>query len=222
MSDRPTIAVIGGTGALGTGLARRWALAGYPVVIGSRSAESAAKAAEALKDLLRQKGVQGAVCGAENVEAAKLAEIVVLTIPFSQHADALAALRDVVQGKLVLDTTAPLVPPRVGTVQLPASGSAAVSTQAALGEGVSVVSAFQTVAADKLQALEPMDGDVLVCGNKRDGCDRVIELVQATGLRGLYAGPLANSAAAEALTSVLITINRQFKCQAGIKLVGFK
>lgn len=222
MSDRPTIAVIGGTGALGTGLARRWALAGYPVVIGSRSAESAAKAAETLKDLLRQKGVQGAVRGAENVDAAKLAEIVVLTIPFSQHADALAALRDVVQGKLVLDTTAPLVPPRVGAVQLPASGSAAVSTQTALGEGVSVVSAFQTVAADKLQALEPMEGDVLVCGNKRDSCDRVIELVQAAGLRGLYAGPLANSAAAEALTSVLITINRQFKCQAGIKLVGFK
>ncbi len=111
MSDKPTIAIIGGTGALGTGLARRWALAGYPVVIGSRSAESAAKAAEALKDLLREKGVQGAVSGAENVEAAKVAEIVVLTVPFSQHAGALAALRDAVQGKLVLDTTAPLVPP---------------------------------------------------------------------------------------------------------------
>jgi NADPH-dependent F420 reductase len=222
MSDKPTIAIIGGTGALGTGLARRWALAGYSVVIGSRSADSAAKAAGALTDLLREKNVQGRVSGAENVEAAKIVEIVVLAVPFSQHAGALAALRGAVQGKLVLDTTAPLVPPRVGTVQLPASGSAAVATQATLGEGVSVVSAFQTVAADKLQALGPMEGDVLVCGNKRDDCDRVIELVQATGLRGLYAGPLANSAASEALTSVLITINRQFKCQAGIKLVGFK
>jgi NADPH-dependent F420 reductase len=222
MSDKPTIAIVGGTGALGTGLARRWVLAGYPVVIGSRSADSAVKAAEALKDLLREKGVKGAVSGAENVEAARGADIVVLTVPFSQHAGALVALRDAVQGKLVLDTTAPLVPPRVGTVQLPASGSAAVSTQVTLGEGVSVVSAFQTVAADKLQALEPMEGDVLVCGNKRESCDKVIELAQATGLRGLYAGPLANSAASEALTSVLITINRQFKCQAGIKLTGFK
>lgn len=222
MSDKPTIAIIGGTGALGTGLARRWALAGYPVVIGSRSADSAVKAAESLKGLLQEKGAQGAVSGAENVEAAKVAEIVVLAVPFSQHAGALASLRDAVRGKLVLDTTAPLVPPRVGTVQLPASGSAAVSTQATLGEGVSVVSAFQTVAADKLQALESMEGDVLVCGNKRESCDRVIELVRATGLRGLYAGPLANSAASEALTSILITINRQFKCQAGIKLTGFE
>ena len=146
----------------------------------------------------------------------------VLAVPFAQHADVLARIRDAVQGKLVLDTTAPLVPPRVGTVQLPVSGSAAVSTQTALGENVSVVSAFQTVAADKLRSLEPMEGDVLVCGNKREDCARIIELVEATGMGGLYAGPLANSAASEALTSVLITINRQFKCHAGIKLVGLK
>lgn len=222
MSDKPTIAIIGGTGALGTGLARRWALAGYPILIGSRSAESASKAADALADLLREKNVQTQVSGAENADAAKAAEIVVLAVPFAQHADMLARIHDAVQGKLVLDTTAPLVPPRVGTVQLPASGSAAVSTQMALGDNVSVVSAFQTVAADKLQSLGPMEGDVLVCGNKRDDCTRIIELVAATGMQGLYAGPLANSAAAEALTSILITINRQFKCQAGIKLVGLK
>lgn len=222
MSDKPTIAIIGGTGALGTGLARRWALAGYPILIGSRSAESASKAADALADLLREKNVQTQVSGAENADAAKAAEIVVLAVPFAQHADMLARIHDAVQGKLVLDTTAPLVPPRVGTVQLPASGSAAVSTQMALGDNVSVVSAFQTVAADKLQSLGPMEGDVLVCGNKRDDCTRIIELVAATDMQGLYAGPLANSAAAEALTSILITINRQFKCQAGIKLVGLK
>lgn len=222
MSHKPSIAIIGGTGALGTGLARRWVLAGYPIVIGSRSAESASKAASTLADLLREKGVPTPVSGAENGDAAKAAEIVVLAIPFSQHADALARIRDAVQGKLVLDTTAPLVPPRVGTVQLPASGSAAVSTQAVLGDNVRVVSAFQTVAADKLQSLESMDGDVLVCGNTRDDCARVIDLVEATGMRGFYAGPLANSAASEALTSILITINRQFKCHAGIKLVGLK
>jgi 8-hydroxy-5-deazaflavin:NADPH oxidoreductase len=222
MSEKPSIAIIGGTGALGTGLARRWALAGYPIVIGSRSADSAAKAAAELTKLAKENGLRNAASGKENVEAAKAAEIVVLAVPFSQHSDALKGLRDAVQGKLVLDTTAPLVPPRVGTVQLPASGSAAVSTQTTLGDDVSVVSAFQTVAADKLQSLEQMEGDVLVCGNKREDCDRIIELVQATGMRGLYAGPLANSAASEALTSVMITINRQFKCQAGIKLVGLK
>lgn len=222
MSHKPTIAIIGGTGALGTGLARRWALAGYRITIGSRSADSAVNAANSLANLLREKDVKVSVAGAENADAAKAADIVVLTVPFAQHAEVLAHIRDAVQGKLVLDTTAPLVPPRVGTVQLPASGSAAVSTQAILGENVSVVSAFQTVAADKLQSLEPMEGDVLVCGNKRDDCTRIIELVEATGLLGLYAGPLANSAASEALTSVLITINRQFKCHAGIKLVGLK
>ena len=220
MSKKPSIAIIGGTGALGTGLARRWALAGYPITIGSRSADS--KSAQELSTLLDERGVTGAIAGAENVEAARTADIVVLTVPFSQHADMLDRIREAVQGRLVLDTTAPLVPPRVGTVQFPQAGSAAVSTQTALGENVSVVSAFQTVAADKLQSLEPMDGDVLVCGNKREDCGRIIELVEATGMRGLYGGPLANSAASEALTSVLITINRQFKCQAGIKLVGLK
>lgn len=222
MSEKSTIAIIGGTGALGTGLARRWALAGYPVIIGSRSADSAAKAAEDLSGFIRERGVSPVVSGMDNIEAARNASCVVLAVPFAQHAEILQKLRDVVKGKLVLDTTAPLVPPKVGTVQLPPGGSAAVATQAALGADVSVVSAFQTVAADKLQALQPMDGDVLVCGNNREDCDRVITLVQATGLRGLYAGPLANSAAAEALTSILITINRQFKCQAGIKVVGLK
>ncbi|MDE5445772.1 NADPH-dependent F420 reductase [Bradyrhizobium sp. CSA207] len=220
MSHKPSIAIIGGTGALGTGLARRWALAGYPITIGSRSAESATVSAQGLSALLSEKGVSGRVAGAENVEAARAADIVVLTVPFSQHAGMLGHIRESVQGRLVLDTTAPLVPPRVGTVQLPQAGSAAVSTQEALGDNVSVVSAFQTVAADKLQALHPMEGDVIVCGNKREDCARVIELVEATGMRGVYGGPLANSAASEALTSVLITINRQFKCQAGIKLVG--
>ncbi len=222
MSDKSTIAIIGGTGALGTGLARHWALAGYPIIVGSRNADSAVKAAEELAKFLQDRDIAHAVSGMENVEAAKAAKCVVLAVPFAQHADVLHKLRDAVQGKLVLDTTAPLVPPKVGTVQLPPSGSAAVATQAVLGTDVSVVSAFQTVAADKLQTLQPMEGDVLVCGNNREDCDRVIALVQATGLRGLYAGPLANSVAAEALTSILITINRQFKCQAGIKLVGLK
>jgi NADPH-dependent F420 reductase len=220
MPQKPSIAIIGGTGALGTGLARRWALAGYAVTIGSRSAESAVKSAEELSALLKDRGVPGRVSGAENNEAARAADIVVLAVPFNQHAGMLGHIREAVQGRVVLDTTAPLVPPRVGTVQLPQSGSAAVSTQEALGESVSVVSAFQTVAADKLQALQPMEGDVIVCGNKREDCARVMELVEATGMRGVYGGPLANSAASEALTSVLITINRQFKCQAGIKLVG--
>jgi NADPH-dependent F420 reductase len=220
MSRKPKIAIIGGTGALGTGLARRWALAGYPTVIGSRSASNAAMAAEALSELLREKSVDTEVSGAENFEAANAGEVVVLAVPFAQHAEVLASIREAVQGKVVVDTTAPLVPPRVGTVQLPSSGSAAVSTQIALGDDVSVVSAFQTVAADKLKSLDAMEGDVLICGNNREDCMKVAELVKAMGMRGFYAGPLANSAAAEALTSVLITINRQTKSHAGIKMVG--
>jgi NADPH-dependent F420 reductase len=195
-------------------------LAGYPTVIGSRQASNAALAAEALSELLRERSVDTAVSGAENAEAASAGDLVVLAVPFAQHAEVLASIREAVRGKVVVDTTAPLMPPRVGTVQLPASGSAAVSTQIALGDEVSVVSAFQTVAADKLKSLEAMEGDVLVCGNNRDDCAKIVDLVAATGMRGFYAGPLANSAAAEALTSVLITINRQTKSHAGIQLVG--
>lgn len=221
MADKkPTIAVIGGTGALGSGFAQRWARAGYPVVIGSRAAESAAKKAAEMAAAIPG----AAISGLENGAAAAAADIVVLTVPYANHEPMLQAVRAGVQGKILVDATVPLVPPRVARVQLPAAGSAAKEAQDFLGEGVQVVSAFQNVAADRLQ--DPagrIDCDVLVCGNKREARDAVVALAEAAGLKAWHAGPIENSAAAEALTSVLIFINRNGGLDhAGIRITGEK
>jgi NADPH-dependent F420 reductase len=211
------IGIIGGTGELGYGLGLRWAKAGYEVIIGSRRPEAAAEAAAAMREAL---GSGIAVSGRNNAEACAAAEIVVLAIPFAQQAEALDAIRFGLDGKILVDTTVPLVPPKVGTVQLPASGCSALAVQTRVGTGVRVVSAFQNVAADKLRSLQELDCDVLVSGDDKDARQTVIALAEAAGLRGFHAGPLANAVAAEALTSVLITINRQFKCQSGIRVTG--
>ena len=221
MADtKPTIAVIGGTGALGSGFAQRWARAGYPVIIGSRSAESAGKKASEMAAAIPG----AAISGLENGAAAVAADIVVLTVPYANHEPMLQAVRDGVQGKILVDATVPLVPPRVARVQLPAAGSAAKEAQEYLGEGVQVVSAFQNVAADLLQdAASKIDCDVLVCGNKREAREAVVALAEAAGLKAWHAGSIENSAAAEALTSVLIFINRNGGLDhAGIRITGEK
>lgn len=216
----PFIAVLGGTGALGFGLVLRWARAGYPVVIGSRSLESAQDAADRAVKQLAGHGVDAQVSGMVNADAAAKGELVALTVPYAQQHATLSAVAPALSGKILIDATVPLMPPRVGTVQLPAEGSAAVAAQALLGDSVRLVSAFQNVAADKLQSMEPLDCDILVTGDDKEACARVVELVEHAGMRGFYAGPARNAAAAEALTSVLITINRQFKCHAGIQITG--
>lgn len=218
MSDaKPTIAILGGTGDLGTGLGRRWARAGYPVIIGSRGAEKAAASAKAMNEALGRADVRGLA----NPDAASEAEIVVLTVPFESQAPTIESVREHCRGKLFVDATVPLMPPKVGTVQLPEEGCAAVRAQKLLGDEVTVVSAFQNVAAAKLQSDEELDCDVLVAGDKAVARDVVISLVEAAGLRGWHAGPLANSAAAEALTSVIIQINRRYKIDgAGIRITG--
>lgn len=219
-SNGKVIAIIGGTGSLGSGLAFRLAGAGYQVLIGSRKRENAVEAAQHISEGLGKSGDRGRVEGTENLDAASRADIVILSVPYAQHEAIINHIKPVVEGKIVVDTTVPLMPPKVGTVQLPAAGCAAVEAQKLLDGVARVVSAFQTVAADKLRSGEPLRCDVLVSGDTKDDCQQVIEMVSAIGMRGLYAGPLANSAASEALTSVLITINRQFKCQAGIQIVG--
>ena len=162
--QKPTIAVIGGTGALGSGLALRWARAGYGIIIGSRSAENAAAKAADLAGAVPN----ASVSGLENGAAAAAADIVVLTVPFANHQPMLEAVRDGAQGKILVDATVPLMPPKVARVQLPEGGSAAKRAQDFLGEDVQVVSAFQNVAADLLQDEKSrIDCDVLVCGNKR-------------------------------------------------------
>lgn len=217
MQNKPTLAILGGTGALGSGMVRRWAQAGYPVIIGSRSAEKASEAA-----LGYQSGAGAPpVRGADTVSAARDADIVVVVVPFSSHADTLAEIRDVVQGKIVIDAVVPLVPPKVAVAQLPQEGSASMIAQTMLGDGVRVVAAFHNVGAAKLAAEGPVECDVLICGNDKEAREATVVLTQDAGLRGVEAGPLPNSVAVEALTSILIGINRRYKVDcAGIRITG--
>jgi hypothetical protein len=218
-----TIAILGGTGDLGTGLARRWVQAGYNVVIGSRTQEKAEQAASELQTLMQERGVTAAsVQPMDNQAAAEAGDIVVLTVPFSHQISTLESVKPALANKILIDVTVPLVPPKVGRVQLPEGGSAGQIAQDYLGEQTQVVSAFQNVAAHHLQEGHALECDVLVCGDKKVAREAVITLVEATGMRGFHAGPIANAAAVEAMTSVLITINRQYKCHAGIRISGLE
>lgn len=217
----PVLAILGGTGDLGTGLARRWAQAGYRVIIGSRTLEKAEAARSDLREVMAERGIGDIEIEAmENLAAASAADIVTLTVPFGHQTSTLQQVAAALTGKILIDVSVPLVPPKVGRVQLPAPGSAGQIAQDLLGEDVAVVSAFQNVAAHHLQEGHGLDCDVLVCGNKKAARAQVITLVEAAGMRGFHAGPINNAAAAEALTSVLITINRQYKCHAGISITG--
>ena len=217
----PIIAILGGTGDLGTGLARRWSEANYRVIIGSRTMEKAEAAAVDLRNIMTERGVTEInVEAMENLDAANTADIVAMTVPFDHHSSTLEYVKKALKGKILIDVTVPLVPPKVGRVQLPKGGSAGQIAQELLGEDVHVVSAFQNVAAHHLQEGHGMDCDVLVSGNSKDARVSVIALVEAAGMKGYHAGLINNAAAAEALTSVLITINRQYKCHAGISITG--
>jgi NADPH-dependent F420 reductase len=217
----PTLAILGGTGDLGTGLARCWVEAGYRVIIGSRTEAKAQAAVEDMLTVMAGRGVADIRAEAmENLAAARAANIVALTVPFSHQASTLEYVKPALEGKILIDVTVPLVPPKVARVQLPEGGSAGEIAQALLGEGVDVVSAFQNVAADHLQRGRGSDCDVLVSGNSKQARTAVIQLVEAAGMRGFHAGRIQNAAAAEALTSVLININRQYKCHAGISITG--
>ena len=207
------IAILGGTGALGLGLASRWIKSGHEVLIGSRSIESAKSACGKLNINEDQ--------GMLNVDAANHAEIACLTVPFSFQIDILSEVKDVLSGKILIDGTVPLVPPKVMRVQLPEEGCAAIRAQTLLGDSVQVISAFQNISAELLQTDAEINCDVLVCGDKRDSREQVIALVKDAGLTGWHAGPLCNSAAAEALTSVLIAINKNHTIKhSGIKITG--
>jgi NADPH-dependent F420 reductase len=215
------IAVIGGTGNIGYGLALRWSNFGHTVIVGSRAAEKAETAAAELNQALDGRNAVK-ITGLANPNAAANADIVVVTVPFSAQRPTLESIKDACQGKIVIDVTVPLVPPKVSRVQLPEEDSAAVVTQQILGEDVQVVSAFQNVGAKHLQELgHEVACDVLVCGDKKDARDVVVELCSDADLNGVHAGPLANSVASEALTSVLIWLNQRHKVLAsGIRITG--
>lgn len=216
-SNIGSIAVIGGTGALGGGLARRWARAGFQVIIGSRDGAKAAAAAAELAQAFPGTRVRGA----GNPEAAAAGDIVVLAVPFAHQRPILEEVRGALHGKVLVDATVPLVPPKVMRVQLPKEGCAALITQSIVGADTTVVSAFQNVAADVLASDQDPECDVLVAGDKAEARELVIGLAQKAGFRAWHAGPLANSAAMEALTSVLIFMNKHYRAEhAGIRLTG--
>lgn len=218
--SKPTLAVIGGTGAEGSGLAVRWAAAGYPVILGSRTAEKATTTAAELSAHLPADSA--AITGVANAEAASAAQIVVLSVPYDAQAPTIEQIAPACQGKIVITVSVPLKPPRVATVWHPPGGSAAQEAQAQLGEGVRLVSAFQNISATHLQDLgwEP-DCDVLVTGDDKEAKAVAIELANVAGFYGIDAGPLANSSVVEGLTAVLIGINVRHKVKgSGIRITG--
>lgn len=218
-NERLTIAVLGGTGKEGGGLALRWAHKGHTVILGSRTADRAEEAAAAMRETL---GAGAQVSGMANPDAAAAADLVVLAVPYAAQQATVQDVAAQLQGKILIDVTVPLVPPKVSRVQLPAGGSAVEAVQQLLGDGVKVVSAFQNISAHHLANLdEEMDCDVLVCSDDPAAADAVVALSEEIGLTTWNAGPLANSAVAEALTSVLIALNRRYKVPgAGIRITG--
>jgi 8-hydroxy-5-deazaflavin:NADPH oxidoreductase len=220
MMSKAAIAVIGGTGAEGSGLALRWAAAGYPVIIGSRSQEKAESAAAELAAQLPPGSAP--LTGAANAGAASQAEVVVLSVPYSAQADTVAQVVAASQGKVFITVVVPLKPPKVSVVWQPDGGSAANEAQAQLGEQVQVVAAFQNISAEHLKDLswEP-DCDVLIAGDHKEAKAMAKELAGVAGFYGIDAGPLANASVIEGLTAVLIGINIRHKVKgSGLRITG--
>ena len=215
-----TIAIFGGTGHEGAGLGLRWAKAGHTVIIGSRAKEKAEAAAAELNAKLGKNTVQGM----DNASAAKEAEIVILTVPYSAHAATLESVKEAVQGKIFVDVTVPLAPPKVSRVQMPPAGSASQEAQNLLGPNVKVVTAFQNIGAEHLSDPDkPIDCDVLVCGDDKEAKAIVIQLAAEAGMKAWDAGPLANAVIPEGLTSVLIGLNLRHKVKSsGIRITGIE
>jgi NADPH-dependent F420 reductase len=212
-----TIAVLGGTGKEGKGLAYRWAKAGYKVLIGSRSSERAVTAASEIIQLLEG---SSSVVGTSNLEAAQLAEIVVLTVPYSAHRETLESVKDALKGKLLIDATVPLMKP-MNKVQMPPAGSAAQEAKEILGDDVQVVAAFQNTSYELLLTDDSIECEVLITGTSKDARAEALTIVESAGLTGWDAGPIENSVVVEGLTSVLININKQHGSKhAGIKITG--
>ncbi len=216
-----TVAVIGGTGNEGPGLALRWAKSGqYHVIIGSREQEKAERVAAELNARLGRDLIRGMV----NPNAAAAADLAVLTVPYSAHLSTLESVQAGLTGKILIDVTVPLQPPKVSHVYIPPAGSATAEAQALLGNEVRVVAAFQNVGAAHLDDPDrPIDCDVLVCGDDKEAKAEAIALAEAAGMRGLDAGPLQNAVVVEGLTAMLIGINIRYKVKgSGIRITGLK
>ena len=210
------IGILGGSGALGSGLSYRLGKAGYQVIIGSRNPGKASEKVNEINQRLKQEKISIE----SNYLAAEKSDLIILTVPFSNHGVIVKEISPVVQNKIVLDTTVPLVPPKVARVQLPEYGSVAKKTQELLGKEVRVVSAFQNVAASHLDGDDALAGEILVFGNNKDARETIIGLIQEIGMKGWHAGSIDNSVVAESMTSVLIFMNKFYNMEgAGINIV---
>ena len=216
MSNTKVIGIFGGTGALGSALSRKWSKSGHQIIIGSRNAEKAISVADEINAEIGNSNVPGS----DLMEAAKNCSIAILALPYSSHSEPLHQIKPFLNGKILVDTTVPLSKP-VTKVSLPKSGSAALEAQLLLGDEVHVVSALQNIGSHLVGSEDSIDAEVLVCGNSHDAVDEVIGLIGDLGLNCWHAGSIENSAAAEALTSVLIAINQKHKLKSsGIKITS--
>jgi NADPH-dependent F420 reductase len=219
-SDRTTIAIIGGTGKEGKGLALRWARKGYRILIGSRSIQRAKASALEILDSLHGKAI---IDGAFNFDACRLADIIVLTVPYEAHRNILENIKEALSGKILVDVTVPLRPSEVTKVHLPPLGSAAMEARSILDNNVQITSAFQNIAVQHLLKKKTIGCEVFVTGTSKEARIKTLELVSAAGMTGWDAGPLENSVVAEGLTSVLIYINKKYgSTTAGIKIIDVK
>ena len=211
-----TVAVLGGTGPQGRGLARRFAAAGIPVVIGSRSAERAAGIATELAE-----ATGGQVTGADNAGAAEAGDLVVVAVPWDGHGELLKSLSGELAGKVVVDCVNPLGFDKQGAYALPVEEGSAAQQAAALLPDSTVIGAFHNVSAVLLDdpAVDSVDTDVLVLGEVREATDLVQALAETIpGVRGVYGGRLRNAHQVEALTANLISINRRYKAHSGLRI----
>jgi 8-hydroxy-5-deazaflavin:NADPH oxidoreductase len=211
------IAIVGGTGKEGRGMAVRWVRAGHDVWIGSRDGARAGATAAELSQLAGH-----SIAGGDNASAVQQAELVVLAVPYAAHRETLLGLKTVLSGKILVDITVPLKPPDVRRVALPEGKAAALEAQALLGSDTKVVAALHHVSAVHLSDVEHLiDCDVLACSDDRGALEIVLSVIQDLGTRAFDAGPLVNAIALESLTPVLLHLNRRYKSPgAGIRFTG--
>lgn len=219
MTDRLilTLAILGGTGKEGTGLAYRWAKAGYHVIIGSRSSKKAKAAASEVNERLERDFVEGM----RNNDAARACDIAVLSVPYAGHKDTLESLKAELSGKLLVDVVVPLDPDDITSIKMPDAGSAAQEAQEVLGETTSVTAAFHAISHTHLHRDGPIASDVLVVGDNESAKEQTLQLVAAAGMVGWDAGSLKNAIVAEGLAAALMNINKRHKVKsAGIRVTG--
>ena len=214
-NDKPIIAILGGTGNQGPGLAMRWANAGYKIIIGSRQAEKAQATAKELNNNLGVNTIEGL----QNQDAARQADISILTVLQSAHQTALESLQDALQSKILVDATARVQPPKFTPPEPPSAGRIA---QNILGAGVRVVTAYQNVPASSLMKRldQPVAADVLICADDLEAAETIIELTEAAGMGAYFAGGLDAAIVVEGLTSLLLSMNKHYRGHGTIRVAG--